>query len=316
MRTTAPLWISALGRCSIRISAIICTLDRAHTLAAALASLTRQTLDANAFEVLVVDNGSVDETPAVVAAARAQHRALVAISEPTRGLSHARNAGLARAQAPLVAYLDDDAEADPTWLAAIVDAFASVEPRPVCVGGPVAPLWDAPRPPWLADAMLPYLTAIDWGLPAGALPDDRFIAGANMAFDREALRAVGGFPTHLGRVGASLLSNEELVVQRALRQRGGQCRWDPAVRVGHHMAADRLTRRWFLRRYYWQGVSDAVMDGTTSLGPAAAHSRAAALRRMVRWGAHAVGGPAPHRFAAACEILREATYLRHRRRSL
>ena len=288
----------------IRISVIVCTLDRAAYLQRALASLVRQTLARTAFEIVVVDNGSTDGTAAVIAA----FPGVVAVQEPRLGLSHARNTGLACAQTPLVAFLDDDAEAAPHWLAAVLARFAADSPAPVCVGGPIDAIWDAARPPWLADAMLPYLTVLDWGLPAGDLPLECYIAGANMAFDRAAVLAIGGFPTTLGRVGQSLLSNEELVVERALLSRGGRCVWDPAVRVGHHVHPARLHHRWFLRRYYWQGVSDAVMLRDTP------HHRRTALRDAVRWLARAVIAPSPQRFAHACEAVREAALAWHLRR--
>ena len=290
----------------IRISVIVCTLDRAAYLQRALASLVRQTLARTAFEILVVDNGSTDDTAAVIGT----FAGIVALNERRLGLSHARNTGLAHAQAPLVAFLDDDAEAAPDWLAAVLARFAAETPRPVCVGGPIDPIWDAPRPPWLADSMLPYLTILDWALPVGDLPPERYIAGANMAFDRAAVLAIGGFPTSLGRVGRSLLSNEELVVERALLARGGRCVWDPAVRVAHHVQPERLQRRWFLRRYYWQGVSDAVMSTDIA---AASHRRRVALRQTVRWLAKAAVTRPASRFACTCEAVREAALAWHTR---
>jgi glucosyl-dolichyl phosphate glucuronosyltransferase len=296
----------------IRISAIICTLDRADYLRAALASLARQTAPPDAFEVIVVDNGSTDHTPAVLAAVRAALPALVVVTEPRQGLSHARNAGLAKARGDVVAFLDDDAEAEPDWLAALIACFDGGAHRPACVGGPVTALWDAPRPHWLSASMLPYLTVIDWGLPAGELPPECFIAGVNIAFDRDQLRSLGGFPTALGRVGTNLLSNEELVVQRLLRAAGGSCRWEPSVRVGHHVHPSRLRRRWFLRRYYWQGVSDAVMArGEAIAGAPRPPSRGKALRSAGRSLARAVVGPSGQRFGAVCEVVRGAVFAWH-----
>lgn len=262
----------------------------------------------------MVDNGSRDDTASVVDAARAGLPDLVLLHEEQRGLSYARNAGLARARGEVVAYLDDDAEAAPEWITALQTRFAASDPSPACVGGPIDARWDAPRPAWLADAMLPYLTVTDWHLPVGDLPADRYIAGANMAFDRDRLRAVGGFPTALGRRGGNLLSNEELVVQWALRSRGGRCVWDPAVRVGHHIQPGRLQRGWFVRRYYWQGVSDAVMvrDGLPAGAPQLP-SRPAAVRRAARWMAKAAIGGRWSRFAAVCEALRETAFAWHAR---
>ncbi len=292
------------------ISAVVCTHNRAAYLERALASLAAQSLAPDAYEILVVDNASTDDTPAVVAAARARIPNLVSLHEPTPGLGHARNAGLHAARGAYVAYVDDDAVASATWLERILAAFATVQPTPGCVGGRVDAIWEAPRPRWLADEMLTYLTVIDWSPTATFLGDDRFVAGANMAFPRDLLRSIDGFHPALGRRGTTLLSNEELRVETALRRRGHPCWYDPAIAVGHHVAPERLTRAYFRRRYFWQGVSDAqllLLDA-----PPSARDRAVLLARQVRralgpraWLQLAGGDTAARRFQRRCEALRE-----------
>ena len=294
---------------SVAISAVVCTHNRAAYLERALASLAAQTLARDAYEILVVDNASTDETPAVVAAASARIPNLISLREPTPGLPHARNAGLRAARGAFVAYVDDDAVASPTWLERILAAFATVQPTPGCVGGRIDAIWEAPRPSWLADDMLSYLTVIDWSPTATFLGEDRFVAGANMAFPRDLLRSIDGFHPALGRRGTTLLSNEELRVESALRRRGHPCWYDPAIAVGHHVAPERLTRAYFRRRYFWQGVSDAhllLLDG-----PPSERGRGALLARQLRralgprtWLHLVAGGTAARRFQRRCEALR------------
>jgi len=290
------------------ISAVVCTHDRAAYLERAVASLAAQSLARDAYEILVVDNASTDDTAAVVAAARTRIANLVALHEPTPGLAHARNAGLRAARGAYVAYMDDDAVASPTWLERILAAFATVRPTPGCVGGRVEAIWEAPRPSWLGDEMLSYLTIIDWSPTATFLGDDRFIAGANMAFPRDLLRSIDGFHTALGRRGTNLVSNEELRVESALRRRGHPCWYDPAIAVGHHVAPERLTRAYFRRRYFWQGVSDArllLLDA-----PPSWRGRGGLLARQLRralgprvW-LRLAGGDTARRFQQRCEALR------------
>ena len=239
---------------------MVCTHNRAAYLRKALRSLAEQALSPAAFEVVVVDNASTDETPSVVREARDGGMGIVAVHEKRRGLAHARNAGLEASRAPFVAYLDDDAIATPAWLSTLLEVFEEERPVPGCAGGRIDPIWEAPRPAWLSDALLPYLAIIDWMPEPGLLDEPRYLAGANVAFARAALQEVGGFSPDLGRVGTQLLSNEEIAVERRLRRRGYRCYYHPAAAVSHHVPASRLERRWFVRRFYWQGVSDAVLE--------------------------------------------------------
>jgi GT2 family glycosyltransferase len=126
----------------------------------------------------------------------------------------------------------------------------------------VAPLWEAPRPAWLSDEILTSLTAIEWSATPHALSDLRqeWLVGANIAFPREVLAEVGGFADGLDRAGENLLSSGDVFLQKQLAARGLACWYHPAVAVGHHVPGERLRQPWFVRRYYWQGVSDAVMQ--------------------------------------------------------
>jgi glucosyl-dolichyl phosphate glucuronosyltransferase len=243
------------------VSVVICTHNRAAYLDKALRSLMLQTLPRSAWEVVVVDNRSTDRTREV-AERFAGEMDLQVLFEPVLGLSYARNAGWRAARAPLVAYLDDDAVAAPDWLERILEAFATVTPRPGCVGGRVEPIWEAPRPPWLSDEVLTSLTAIDWAGVPHPLPDlaREWLVGANLAIPRDVLERIGGFTDGLDRAGRSLLSSGDVFLQRQIQEAGLACWYHPAIAVGHHVPAVRLRQPWFRRRYYWQGVSDAMIQ--------------------------------------------------------
>jgi glycosyltransferase involved in cell wall biosynthesis len=244
-----------------KISAIVCTYNRYETLPRALDSLTAQTLPAAEFEVLVVDN-SPDRELSLAHAARFENIAnLKWVIEGTPGLSNARNVGTKIASGPLVAFIDDDAIAAPDWLAKITSGYDRFGPWAVGLGGRVNPLWAAPRPRWLHDDLLGYLSVVDWGGSARIAGAGEWVAGTNIAFRREALTAVGGFSADLGRrdAGYSLLSNEENEVIAKLRARGGLLIYDPEVIVSHLVAAERLTQSWFRRRAAWQAMSDYLL---------------------------------------------------------
>ena len=245
---------------AIRISAIVCTLNRSHYLRKAIQSLLDQTLPREEYEIVVVDNGSTDDTAEMVHKEFSHMPNLYYFSEPVLGLSQARNTGWRSANGEYVAFLDDDAIASPHWLEKILDVFETVKPQPGCVGGKVEPVWEAPRPQWLSDSMAPYLTIVSWLDIPTTLGGNQWLAGANMAFPRNLLESVGGFNSTVGRSGDRLLSNEEILLQKQLIEKGHHCFYHPAVYVDHHIPRYRLSKGWFFRRVFWQGVCDAWLQ--------------------------------------------------------
>jgi glucosyl-dolichyl phosphate glucuronosyltransferase len=257
------------------VSVVICTHNRAARLPAAMASVLAQRSDVP-FELLVVDNASADETPAVVQGFT--HPRVRYLREPVLGLCRARNAGWRAARGRYVAYLDDDAVAEPAWLDALTAVFAAV-PDAGVVGGRVWPLWEAERPAWLSDEIALGLTIVDWSERRKDLVDLRreWLVGANMAIPAAVLAEVGGFRPELDRIGAKLLTGGDVFLQKRIVERGYRCVYEPAMAIGHVVPADRVDKAWFRRRYYWQGISDAVMWLLES-----DRSRAWRLRRAVR----------------------------------
>ncbi len=242
-----------------KISVVICTHDRCNDVVDAIDSVLSQDVAPDIFEVVVVDNASRDETETVIREKYANASQLRYVREPTLGLSHARNAGIRESSGRYIAFLDDDAIADDQWLLEIVSAFESGADGIACISGKVDPLWQAPRPVWLSDELAGYLSVVDWSPVPIVLRRDQWIAGANMAFLCDTLRAVGGFPAILGRRGHNLLSGEETFVRRRIEANGQRVYYVPAAVVHHKIPVTRLTKMWFRRRAYWQGVTDAVM---------------------------------------------------------
>ncbi|MEM7114747.1 MAG: glycosyltransferase [Chloroflexota bacterium] len=240
-----------------RITAILCTYDRPDYLQKCLHSLAQQTLPADQFEVMVVDNGRFPtKTKAIVD----QFPACRYVREPQAGLSQARNVGWQRATTDYIAYFDDDVLVDPDCLLTICQVFSEMEPLPGCVGGQVRPIWEAPRPDWLSDRLMHGLSLIDWETTPHFLPPEQWLVGCNMAFSRDLLAEVGGFPTHIGRVGTGLISMGETAVLQKLQQLGYASYYHPAASVRHHIPASRLQKSWFVRRTFWNGVSRGLLE--------------------------------------------------------
>lgn len=245
-----------------RITAAICTYERYDLLPGAIDSALAQSLPAGSFEVIVVDNSPDAARSAQEAARFADRPNLAWYHESRPGLSNARNVAARHAAAPLIAYLDDDARADPVWLENIAGCFDAFGDPVKVVGGRIRPWWGAPRPDWLPDSMLGDITVVDLGPERRLLKDGEWVAGANIAFRIAALRDAGWFDTSLGRTGggASLLSAEETAVTDRIRAQGGLVAYDPLGAVSHWVDPERLTQRWFRRRAAWQAVSDYLND--------------------------------------------------------
>ena len=248
---------------NVRVSAVICTHNRRRYLEKAVDSLLHQSAAPAVYEILVVDNGSTDGTPAYLEEVAAATGRLTRLFEARLGLSRARNLGLERARGEFVAFLDDDAVARKDWIERIQCAFDGHGRSVGVLAGRTDPIWEAARPDWLSDRGLGALAIVDWGEDAGFLSEGQYMVGANMAFRTELLREVRGFPENLGRVGDNLLSGEEIFVARLLADRGYPTFYDPSVAVLHHVQRDRLARGWFLRRAYWEGLSRAIGRNST-----------------------------------------------------
>jgi glycosyltransferase involved in cell wall biosynthesis len=253
---------------SVSASVIVCTRDRATALRRCLDALDDQLPVDGGIEVVVVDNGSCDETPRlladwVVAAAAGARRA---IREPTPGLSRARNAGVAAAGHDVVLFIDDDAIAPRGWVAAHVAVYER-DPAVVAVGGPVVLAWPHGRPAWVTPRLEHWWSAVDHGDESVPYPGPHGPYGTNMSARRSTVTDLGGFRTSLGRRGRALLSGEEAALWAAVWAAGGTIRYEPAALVVHEVVADKLDRRWILRRGVAQGRTNArlaAMDGPRS----------------------------------------------------
>jgi glycosyltransferase involved in cell wall biosynthesis len=254
---------------AVLISAIICTHNRAAYLGAAIDSLLAQVFS-GAFEVIVVDNASTDETRQIVAE-RASDPRLRYIYEPVTGLSVARNTGAKLAQAEILAYLDDDAVASRQWLQVLYEAYQT-HPQLAIAGGRVTLLWaEGMQPPrWLSTGLSGNLGAYDLGETLVLIQQPGLTPrGLNYSIRRQFLDQVGGFDLNLGRVGKNLLSNEELHMTELALGQGWQVAYLPDAHVAHNVAPERLNRAWFLSRGWWQGISECYREqlaGRAGLG--------------------------------------------------
>ena len=239
------------------ISVVICayTRDRLEVLSEAVDSLRAQTLPPH--EIVLV----IDHAPELLDAVREFWGDLkIVANRERRGLSGARNTGVAAASGEVVAFLDDDAIAAPGWLARLADAYA--DPKVLGAGGTVRPRWVEGKPGWFPPEFDWVVGCTHSGMPKQLEPV-RNLVGANMSFRRQPLLELGGFSHELGRVGTLPVGCEETDLSIRVHQRWPEAEilYDPAAEVEHVVPAGRGRVRYFLDRCRAEGRSKAVLSG-------------------------------------------------------
>jgi glycosyltransferase involved in cell wall biosynthesis len=237
------------------VSVVLCayTGARRDELLEAIRSLRRQTLAPN--EVIVV----IDHNTELLGWVRANAPDVHAIANrKERGLSGARNTGVRAARGDVVAFLDDDATANPNWIERLCSAYR--DPAILGVGGGVLPVWER-RPAWFPDEFAWVVGCSYRGLPTDPTPV-RNLIGCNMSFRRQVFEQLGDFTTRLGRVAGRPLGCEEteLCIRIGRQAPSRTILYDPATSVHHRVPRDRTTWRYFLSRCYSEGISKAELS--------------------------------------------------------
>lgn len=258
-------------------TAAICTHNRAEELAACVAALEA----AGFAEILIVDNGSTDDTAAVAAELARSSAVVRTVFEPEPGLSNARNTAAAAGSHELLLFLDDDARPAPGWREQVTWALA--DPSVAHAGGPVCALWPASRKAgWPGRDLEWMLSVLDHGDANRDLAPPHFLFGANWGIKRSALMAAGGFDPALGWNHAhskTMIAGEEIAVAERLHEAGlGRTRYIAAAATGHRIASHRVDPAWIATRSLALGVEMVCRS---------VHEREARREQMVDWAGRA-----------------------------
>lgn len=241
---------------SLALSVVICaySLDRWPDLRQAIDSLRQQTVAPH--EIIVV----IDHHDELLALVRATYPENLAIpNRGTQGLSGARNTGVAAASGDIVAFLDDDARASPSWLEQLEKNYR--ETGVLGVGGAVIPDWAGGRKPaWFPVEFLWVVGCSYRGQPTSLQPV-RNLIGANMSYRLDALRTAGPFQEGIGRVGLRPMGCEEteLGIRVLNAFPGERVMYDPEAIVWHRVPRSRMGPRYFLQRCFAEGLSKALV---------------------------------------------------------
>ena len=252
---------SAGSEPSLDVSVILCTYNRCDMLPQAIESLLAQESGGVQYELLVVDNNSTDRTREVCASLLADSRIPARyILEPKQGVSYARNAALAVARAPIIAFTDDDVYVRGDWVASIkrtFDAYPAVDG----IGGKVLPRWSETPPAWLTRRHWMPLALQDYGdapMPVNTA-NPLCLVAANLAMRREVFDRIGHFAPDLQRVQNGIGSLEDLELQLRLWAAGGEELYVPDVVVTSVVQPERLTQGYHRRWYRGNGHFYALL---------------------------------------------------------
>ena len=238
------------------ISVIIPTCGRPELLLECVTSLIKN--DFKNFEILIINQNSDVMLQAYLHQKFPEDSRLRYFYLHQAGASRARNFGVQEAQGKIVAFIDDDAIADTGWLRAIEEAFATLDPKPALIGGRIEPIWHKKKPCWYPPERIFLLGLYNIGDKLRPMPEFDQPIGANMAGLREIVIALGGFDENLGPNyfrKNSMITGEEAILGQRARKAGYELYYQPKALVHHQISKNKLSRSYFLRRNFWEGVT-------------------------------------------------------------
>jgi len=293
---------------NIAISVVLCTYNRAEVLGDALQSLSQlRTRGQFLYEVVVVDNGSTDDTRQVVERmARTSTVAVRMVAEPSPGVAHARNRGIAESRGEWIAFSDDDQIADRDWLCELWAVAGAHAAR--CVGGAVR--LDLPDH---ASGLSGICRRMFGESVAGDQPrsyDGKATPGAgNLLIHRTVLQATGTFDPSRNEAG------EDTDLFRRVRAAGIPAWYAPQATVVHRIPEYRLRPdylRWSSERIGWSfSVRDLRRCGPVGLlWRWAARLSQSLLVHLPFLGWSILTGDAPGALGWRCRLWRTGGYVR------
>jgi len=243
----------------MKISIAICTWNRSALLKQTLQSLVDmrvpQSLD---WELLLIDNRSTDNTPQVIDGFR-DALPIRYLYQPVPGHSASRNAAIELAAGKYILWTDNDVVVPCNWLEAYAAGFQA-HPDAAFFGGKIEPVFKVPRPDWLVtnwEKCKGVYATRDLGDQLRELNKNEFPYGANFAVRMDVQRQFR-FDTQYGRMGKSMVGDEEIAALRLMVEAGHRGVWLPNVGVQHIIPADRINEHYVAGYFVGQGQTNIV----------------------------------------------------------
>lgn len=231
------------------LSIIICSYNRASYISDALTSLYCQSAGLNAFEVIIVDNNSTDNTKEVYTIWRQTNTngQFTFISETKQGASFARNMGATIAKGEWVCFMDDDAVATPNYVENILKHIQN-KPDAVGFGGRIIPKYIPAEPKWMSYYVSSLVGNFDYAPIACAFENGKYPLESNMIVKKSVYDQIGGFNVNLpGVVGTLRIGGEGKELFYKILALGHIIYYDPAICVHHVVEVKKLTSEYMYR---------------------------------------------------------------------
>lgn len=237
------------------ISIVVCTYNRSHLLVKCLESLINQKVDKNIYEVIVIDNNSTDDTQEIGNDYAKNQPNIRIVTEKSQGRNQARNRGWQDAKGKYVAYIDDDAIAEPYWIKQIA-VFIKKYPKINAFGGPYNAFSVKPFPDWFPEN---YGT-LNLGNKVKILnPENEWISGSNIIFNRIIFDKYGGFNTDFGGKGDNIIYGDETEFLVRLKKAKEPVYYVPKICIRHLVAERKLHLWWLLKSDYLHNFSCSLI---------------------------------------------------------
>jgi len=236
------------------ISIVICTYHRPDLLSAALQSLVDQSLSADQFEIIIIDNGPSTSTAKVVSEFQTKHpnHSILYQEEPRSGSGQARHTGFTISRSPWIGFMDDDARARSDWLETACEIIQNQE-RLDGFGGRIFPFYVGEKPTWFKDEY----EIRNWGDSARWLRTNEAFSGSNMFFHRNSLCLVIDTSRAGGMTGESAGFGEDNILFEKLwaikHGEGARFYYEPELAVFHAVLPYKYSVRYLLGRQFQIG---------------------------------------------------------------
>ena len=233
----------------MQLSIVICSYNRASYISDALNSLYLQTAGLNAFEAIIVDNNSTDNTAEVFSQWRTAHTngSFTYITETNQGASFARNTGAAAAKGQWLCFMDDDAVATPNYVENILKHIQN-KPDAVGFGGRIIPKYIPAEPTWMSYYVSSLVGNFDYAPNACAFENGKYPLESNMIVKKDVYDAIGGFNTQIpGVVGTLRIGGEGKELFYKILALGHTIYYDPSICVHHVVEVKKLTPEYMYR---------------------------------------------------------------------
>lgn len=249
----------------MKVSVVVCAYasERYDDVCDAVESVLAQTYEP--IEIILVVDGNTDLFERLHSSFGDTETVHVYCNEENNGLSYSRTRGTQLADGSVIAFLDDDAVAEPDWIEELVRGYEETDS--IAVGGRMVPDWVAGRPSYLPEEFY-WLVGANYEKRFDHWTEVRNTLGSNMSFRATVFEEIGGFDEQVGLTADNQIQSEETeLAMRMYDTFGKGMLYNAEAVVAHKIFEYRTNPLWLCRRAFWQGYSKQALNQLAVDGP-------------------------------------------------